>query len=100
MARQGGCFGGHALHEVAIAYQRVGEMVDDAEARPVVTGGEVRFGHGQPHAVAETLAQRTGGGFHAGRQAALRMPGRAAAPLAELLELVQRQFVARQMQQA
>src|SRR6185312_915863 len=54
----------------------------------------------EAHAVAEALAERTGRDLDARSQAALGMARRAAAPLAEALELVHRQVVAGQMEEA
>ena len=67
---------------------------------PVVSRGEPGFRHRHAHAVAETLAERTSSDFHARRVAAFRVTGRLAAPLAEPLQLVERQIVTGQMQQA
>ena len=99
VARQRSRLGGHALHEVAIAHQDIGEVVDEVEPGPVVAGGEMRLSHGEAHSVAEPLAQGAGGGFHAGREATLRVARGAASPLAELFQLFQGQIVAGQMQQ-
>ena len=49
--------------------------------------------------VGEALPQRSGGDFDAGRVAALGVAGREAAPLPELLDVVQRQVVTGQVQQ-
>ena len=65
----------------------------------VVARGQVRFGHGHAHAHRKALAQRAGGHFDAGREAVLGMPGRLAAPLPEVLDLVQREIVTGEMQQ-
>ena len=66
----------------------------------VVRGGQVRFGDRQADAVGEALAERAGGQLDAGRQAVLGVAGRLAAPLAEALQVVERQVVAGQVQQA
>ncbi len=60
----------------------------------------MRFRNRHAHAVAESLAERAGGGFDARRQAALRVTWRNAAPLAELLDLLKRQIIAGDVQQA
>ena len=67
---------------------------------PVEARGQPRFRDGHADAVAETLAQRAGGDFHAGGVPALGMARRFAAQLAEALQLIERQIVAGQMQQA
>ena len=61
---------------------------------------EVSLGDRHAHAVAKALAQRPGGGLNPFHQLMLGMAGRLAAPLAELLDVVERQVVARQVQQA
>src|ERR1051325_10660629 len=52
-----------------------------------------------PDGFPEPLPERPGGGLAAGRQAVLRVPWRAAPELAEALQLLHRQVVARNMQQ-
>ena len=88
------CFGRHALHQVSVADQPVGKMIDDLKPRPVVTRRKMRFGNRHAHAVAESLAERASGGFYARSQAAFRVTWRNAAPLAELLDLIQGQIIA------
>ena len=92
--------GRHALHQISVAYQPVSEMINDLEVRPVVTGREMGFGDRHADAIAESLSERARGGFHTRCQAALGMTGRNAAPLAELFDLVKRQIVAGEVQQA
>ena len=53
-----------------------------------------------PTPLAKPCPSGPGGGFDAGGHVPLGMPGRFAAPLAETLDLVQRQIVAGQVQQA
>ena len=66
----------------------------------VVARGEMRFRDRHADAVAEALAERPGRHLDARREAALGMPRRDAAPLAELLDLLERKVVAGQMKQA
>src|SRR5581483_4364753 len=56
---------------------------------------------GERHAdaVGEALPERTGGGLDAGGEMRLRMSRRARAPLAKLLQLVERQVVAGEVQE-
>jgi hypothetical protein len=63
---------GDAFHQVAVADDPIGVVIDDLEARPVVACGEMCLGHRDANAVAETLAERTGCGFDAGCQATFR----------------------------
>ena len=88
------------LHEVAVTDDRVREMIDDVEAGAVVTGSQARLRDRHAHAVAESLPQRSGRDLDAGRETALRVPGRDAAPLAELLDLLERNVVTGHMEQA
>ena len=57
-------------------------------------GGEAALGHGHADGVGDALAERAGGGLDAGGVAELGVTRRAAAPLAERLQVVQRQVVA------
>ena len=98
LAGQRGRLGGDALHEVAVGDDREDAVVLDL-------GAEVRaqeaLGHRHADAVGEALAQRPGGDLHAGRDVdavALGVPGRQRAPLAEVLELVEREVVAAEVQ--
>ena len=58
------------------------------------------FGDGQADAVGKPLAEGAGGKFDAGRQAVFGVAGRLAAPLAKALQVIQRQVVAGQVEQA
>ena len=85
MAGQRRRFGGDAFHQVAVADDGVGVMVDDLEARPVEARGQMTLRRSPCPRRWRTLAERPGGGLDARRQAALRVAGRPAAPLAECL---------------
>ncbi len=100
MAGQRGRFAGHALHQVAVADDRPGAMVDHRMAVAVVARRQVRLADRHADRVRQALAERAGGDFDARRVAVLGMSRRLAAPLAELLEVVQREVVAGDEQQA
>src|SRR5207302_5985087 len=95
-----GRLGGDALLEVAVR----------AEAEDVVVldlGAELRAQEAlrdrHAHAVGEALAERPGGDLDAGRDVpavALRVAGRERPPLAEALDLVHRELIAGQVQDA
>lgn len=51
-------FRGNAFHQVAIAHDAVGEMIDDLEPIAVVPRRQVRLGHRQSDPVGEALAKR------------------------------------------
>ena len=92
-------FGGHSFHQVAVAHDGVGEVIHDGVARAVEIRSEETLRHGHANAVREALAERPGGGLDARRQAVFRMPRRAAAPLAELSYVFEREIIAREVQQ-
>ena len=99
MPGQGCGFGGDAFHQVAVAHDRISVVIDHGRAVPVQAGGQVRFGNRHAHAVGEALPQWTGCRLDAGGQAVFRVAGSQAAPLAELLELFERQIIPGQVQQ-
>ncbi len=83
-------FVGDAFHHVAIAALRPNVVVEQLEARLVEAGREPTFGDRHADAVAAALAERAGRGFDARRVAVLGVARRAAAPLAELLDVFER----------
>ena len=90
--------GRDALHEVAVGDDRVDAVVHDLGA---VALAQEALGDRHADAVGEALAERAGGDLDAGRHVdavALGMAGRERAPLAELLQLVQAQVVAAEVQ--
>ena len=92
-------FGGDALHHAAVAAEGKGVVIDDGEIRLVEDGGEVRFSNRHADCHAHAGAQRPCRSFHALRMAVLGMAGRQGAVLAEVLEVVERQPVAEEVQQ-
>jgi hypothetical protein len=90
---------GHAFHQVAVAAEAPDRVVHDLEARPVEALRQHPLGARHADGVAEALAQGTGGGLDTGGVAALGVAGRLRVPLAEVADLVERQVVARQVQQ-
>ena len=98
---QRGRLRGDALHQVAVAHQHVGVVVlHRCVALFIVDGAEVRLAHSHTQAVGEALAQRAGRYFHAGRHVRLGVARRPGIQLAELLQIIQRQVVAVEVQQA
>ena len=87
---QRGRLAADAFHQVAVAAQGVDVEVEQLEAGPVVVGGQPAGGDRHAHAVADALAQRAGGGFHAAGVPVLGMARAAAVQLAELADGVQR----------
>ncbi len=90
--------GGDALHQVAVGDDREHAVVLDLAA---VALAQEALGDRHADAVAEALAERAGRDLDAGRDVdavALRVAGRERAPLAEALDLVEREVVAREVQ--
>ena len=100
VAGQRRSFGRHAFHQVAVADKGPGAVVDRRVAVAVVAGREMRLGDRHADGVCQALAQRASGDLDARGVATLRVPGRFAAPLAELLQIVQRQRITAHVQQA
>ncbi len=91
---------GDAFHQVAIADQGVGHVVNERVVVAVEARRQPALGDGHADSVGQPLPQRPGGSLDAGRQVQLRVAGRQAAPLAEVHQVFQRQVVAGQVQQA
>jgi hypothetical protein len=87
------------LHQVAIGADRVRAVVDELVPWAVEALREETLGERETDGVADALPERTGRHLDARRVAALRVPGRTRAPLAELLQIVERQVVAAQVKQ-
>ena len=78
----------------------VGIVIDDGIVGPVEGGRQECLGQRHADGRGKALPQRAGGRLDARRDAVFGMAGREAAELAELLELLHRQIVAGQVQQA
>ena len=74
-------------------------VVDDRAVRPVELVGEPALRDGHPDRVREALAERSGRRLDAGRQAVLGVARGDAAPLAERLEVLERDAVAGQVEE-
>jgi hypothetical protein len=86
------------FHQAAVTCNEPGVVIDQRVAVAVEGGGEMCLGGCHADGVGHALSQRAGGGFDARRVAVLRVPRRLAPPLAELLEFIEREVVAREMQ--
>src|SRR3954454_2069379 len=53
----------HALHEIAVAADAIGAVVDDLVVRPVEELREEALGDAEAHAVRESLTEGTGRGL-------------------------------------
>ena len=87
-----------ALHHAAIADERIGMVIDDGVARPIEGGRERALRKRHADRIREALAERAGGGFDAEVQLALRMSRGLGAELPKILQLLDRQGIAGQMQ--
>ena len=92
-------FGRDALLQVAVGDDPVHAVVDQRMVGAVELGREAAFGDRHADPVGEALAERAGGRLDAGRQAVLGMAGRARAPLAEGLQVLQGDPVAGQVEE-
>jgi hypothetical protein len=87
-----------ALHQAAVAQEHPGEVVDDLVPRPVEGGRELLLGERHADGVGEPLPQRPGRGLDADLELAFRMARGARPELAEVLQFVDAERVAGQVQ--
>ncbi|EXI65582.1 MAG: hypothetical protein AW08_03102 [Candidatus Accumulibacter adjunctus] len=88
-----------ALHQAAVADEDVGRVVDDFVPGPVELGGEDPFGDRHADGVGQPLPERPGRRLDAGCVPDLGMTRCPRAELAELLQVVEREVIAAEMQQ-
>ncbi len=97
VACQGAGLVADALHQAAIAGDRVGEVVDQLGA---MARGQHAFGQRHADGIGDALAERPGGGLDAGGMAVFGVASGARAELPEVLDLVEGHvLVAGQVQQ-
>ena len=84
---------------VAVRDDAVGVVVDHLVPGPVVLGGEERLGDREADAVGKALPERAGRQLDAGGDADLGVPRRDAAHLPELLQILDADVIAVQVQQ-
>src|ERR1035437_3011559 len=99
MPRQRRGLGGDPLLKVTIGADGVHEMIDQVVARPVELSREAALGNRHPDAVRESLAERSGGPLDTLGMSMLGVAGSERAPLAERLQVLERQPVAGQIEQ-
>ena len=87
---QRGGLGADALHQAAVAAQRVDVVVEQLVAGPVEGGGLPQPGDGHADAGGDPGAQRAGGALHAGGPAVLGVAGALGVQLPEPAQVVQR----------
>ena len=74
-------------------------MIDDVEPVAVEALRQEGFGHREAERIAAALSERSGRDFDTRRVAVFGMAGRLRTPLAELLQVFEREIVARQIEQ-
>jgi len=89
----------HPFHQAAVAHEDIGAVVDHGVAGPVEFGRQQLLGQCHAHGIGQALAERAGGGLHAGCHVHLGVARRLAVQLAEPTQLAHRQLVTAQMQQ-
>ena len=98
VAGERGGLGRDALLEVAVGGDHVRVVVDDVVTLAVEALGQHALGERHADGGRDALPERPGRGLDTGRVAVLRVPGGRRVELAEVLEVVERQPVARQVQ--
>jgi hypothetical protein len=88
--RQRGRLSAYSLHHAAVASYRIDVEAKEGKIGLVISLGEPVAGQGHAHTCGHPLAKRTGGRFHAGSPATLRMPRTAALQLPEVLQILER----------
>ena len=88
-----------AFHEVAVAADAIGKVVDDGLVLTVVDRSQMRLGDRHADRVADALPQRPGRCLDSRRALRLRVSGRLASELSKVLDVVERNVVAREIEQ-
>ena len=96
---QGADFVGNTFHHAAIAHEYVGIVIDDVVAAFIEVGCQGLFRNRHAHRIGDALSQRAGGGFHARGVAVFRMAWGLGVQLAEILQIVDGNVIAGQVQQ-
>ncbi len=99
MASQGSGLRNHTFHQIAIARQDIRSVINDLVPGSVIPGCEKGFRHRHPHSIPKPLAEWPGSHFNSGCEAAFWMSWGLAAPLAELLDVVEGEVISRKVQQ-
>ena len=99
MAGEGSGFRRNTFHQITIGNDCVDMVIDYRKLFLVESCGKMGSAHSHAHTISKTLAQGPGSDFHSWRQKILRMAWRFRAPLAEILDFIQREIIARQIKQ-
>ena len=90
---------GDAFHHAAVAEEHVGVVVDNLVTFTVELRSQHLLGDRHAHGIGNALPQRAGGGFNARGVAVFRVARRFAVQLTEVLDVVNADVVASQVQQ-
>ena len=90
----------YAFHHTTVAHEDVSVVVNDVQAVFIKFGSQDFFGQSHTHCVGNTLSQWAGRGFHAVGVAVFRMAGGFTVQLTEVFQIINRNVVAGQVQQA
>ncbi len=100
---QGAGEGGHlvrdTLHQAAVTREGIGVVIDDRVFGPVEPGGKGTLSDSHAHGVRQALTEGAGRGLDPWRIAILGMARRSAVQLTEVLQFLDRQVVAGEVQQ-
>src|SRR5271157_1246135 len=99
MASDGGSFVADAFHQGAIAADSVHAVIKEIVAVLVELRSQPALRDGEANRVADALAERAGGGLDARRKAVLGVSWRLRVPLAKAFDLIEREVVARKIEQ-
>src|SRR6516162_7949510 len=88
----------NTFHQVAVAAESVNAVVKHVVSVTVETGIQPALRNRESYGVADALAEWAGGCFHSGSKTVFGMPGRLGTPLAKLLNIIEGQIEARQIQ--
>ena len=88
-----------AFHQAAVTGKDPGEVIDDGVTGTVELAGQQFFGQRHADRIGQPLPQRAGGGFHARGHAHFGVAGGFGMQLAEVLDVVDGEVVAAQVQQ-
>ncbi len=99
VAGQGAGLVGDPLHHLAVAHDHPGPVVEHGKPLAVEALGAHALGDRHADGVGDPLAERAGGHLDAAGQLVLGVPGGLGAELAEVLQLLDRQVVAGEMEQ-
>ncbi len=99
MAGERARLGGDSFFQVSIPDDHIDGVIENREFGLVEPLREVFLRYCHPNRVGKPLAEGTGGHLDSGCPAVLRMPGSAAPPLPEVLDVLKRKIVPREMEE-